>query len=54
MTFPPNNEITIYCTYAEDWHDGGICPHTARKSCIYPDLCPMIETGYATIGEEEP
>lgn len=46
--------IIVYCTYAEDWREGGICPHTGRGDCISPDLCPMIETGYATIDEEEP
>ena len=46
--------MIVYCPYAQEFEDGEICPHTGLENCVdSKNLCPMIETGMATIEFED-
>lgn len=46
--------MIVYCPYAEEFEEGEPCHHTGLVSCVdIKQICPMIETGYATIEYED-
>ena len=44
--------LIVHCDYAQEFEEGDICPHAGQISCVTP-LCPMLETGRATLEEIE-
>ena len=49
-----NSKGFVYCPYAEEFDEGDPCPHTGLVSCFdEKQICPMIESGYATIEFED-
>jgi len=43
--------MRIYCDHAQEFEQGDPCPYTGQDDCLHP-ICPLIETGDATVSDE--